>query len=136
MFSFSTDFILIWTVHIVLWQVFCFCFVQNYTVSDSEEKPQVFASKMFPRNQLQNKIVYFQTIGIKLIPKLHGHGVIYCKHMGKVRVRAGGLVKSHLKQGSVLHNVYIVQFFSSRPNEVRHILKSHNCHNIEHIFVL
>ena len=29
---------------------FIFGFVQNYTVSDSEEKPQVFASKMFPRN--------------------------------------------------------------------------------------
>ena len=33
-----------------------------------------------------------------------------------------------------LHNVYIVQFFSPRPNEVRHILKFPCCHTIQHIF--
>ena len=38
-------------------------------------------------------------------------------------------------RAATLHNVYIVQFFSSRPNEVRHILKSHNCHTFQHIFV-
>ena len=34
-----------------------------------------------------------------------------------------------------LHNVYIVQFFSSRPSEVRLILKSPKCCTIQHKFV-
>ena len=34
-----------------------------------------------------------------------------------------------------LHNVYIGQFFSSRPRAVRHILKSSYRHTIQHIFV-
>ena len=39
---------------------------------------------------------------------------------------------SLIKQGEsrkVMHNVYIVQIFSSRPNEVRHIFKSYYCHS-------
>ena len=36
---------------------------------------------------------------------------------------------------SPVHNVYIGQFFSSRPRALRHILKSSYRHTIQHIFV-